>query len=86
MHPTALHVSSVRAFRTVLEIPDEVDLAVVVVPAAVVVVPATVVVVLAAVVVAVATDDEELSPPQAATIKAAPARTRAERTAERIIT
>jgi acyl-CoA synthetase (NDP forming)/GNAT superfamily N-acetyltransferase len=34
VHPSALHVSSVRAFRSVLEIPDEVDLAVVVVPAA----------------------------------------------------
>jgi acetyl coenzyme A synthetase (ADP forming)-like protein len=33
VHPTAAHISSVRAYPTVLDIPDAVDLAVVVVPA-----------------------------------------------------
>ena len=34
VHPTATHVASVRAFPSVVDIPDEVDLAVIVVPAA----------------------------------------------------
>ena len=34
VHPTAHHVASVRAYPTVLDIPDEIDLAVIVVPAA----------------------------------------------------
>ena len=33
VHPTARQVASVRAFASVLDIPDEIDLAVIVVPA-----------------------------------------------------